>query len=104
MFGEVWRSRLEIELKNVYVLYGACADFEMKVVLNLSVVQFPHLLNGNDNGLILAESKAVTLHKIVHGRCLVNWSCDVMMVMISMMLIDLENQAEIFNHVFLLLF
>lgn len=75
MFGEVWRSCLEIELKNVYGLYGAYADFKMKVVLNLSVVQFPHLLNGN-NGLILTESKTVTLHKIVHGRYLVNCSCD----------------------------
>lgn len=41
MLGKVGRSHLEIQLTNVYVLYGAYADFKMKVVLHLSVVQFP---------------------------------------------------------------
>lgn len=31
-----------------YVLYRVYANFKVKVVL--SVVQFPHLLNGNENG------------------------------------------------------
>lgn len=40
-------SKLACKFNRVY------ANFKVKVVLNLSVVQVPHLLNRNDNGSLI---------------------------------------------------
>lgn len=57
MLVEVWRSHLEIELKMFMFFTEHMLIFKMKVILNLFVVQFPHLLNGSNNGLILMGLK-----------------------------------------------